>query len=72
MNSQTAMNTITVPARDLAIGDLINGARVTGIDATQWGTVAKWGTVAVWISDPVRDPADMIFNHGDPVRITRG
>ena len=65
MNTQT--DSITVAARNLQVGDAINGATVTDLN-----TVATPGVVYVWI-DSGRDGAlaHMVFNHGDPVRIVR-
>lgn len=61
----------TVSARVLKIGDVIDGETVTNVN-----TESVPGTVYVWTTPGggtiSRGPrANHIFNHGDPVRVTR-
>ena len=58
--------TVSKPARDLKVGDRIDGlGTVTALDQSLSAAV-----IYVWVDGRPRDlPADAVYNHGDPVNV---
>ncbi len=51
-------------ARDIVVGNVLQDGKVTRVDAT-----TTPGVIYLWLNGSLNVAADVVLNHGDPVKV---